>query len=152
VRADRALPNADRLNRSPPTPAAAADPDSPDEAARSPGCVLLVEDDPSVAESSAALLRHLGWTVVHAAGAEQALERLDDGDFTPDVVLADIAMPGAFDGMELAIHLRSTRPGLRVVLMTGRVTEVHRAARDGFDLLPKPCSPERLARTLAGRR
>jgi DNA-binding NtrC family response regulator len=140
------------LNRPSPTSAAATEPETPDPAGIAPGCVLLIEDDASVAESSIALLQHLGWTVVHADSAEQALERLDAGEVVPDVVLADIAMPGEFDGMELAVHLRSTRPGLRVVLMTGLVTEVHRAARDGFELLPKPCSPELLARTLSGRR
>jgi hypothetical protein len=41
-------------------------------------------------------------------------------------------------------------PDLRVVLMTGRTAEVHRAAWDGFELLPKPCPPGLLDRTLAG--
>jgi CheY-like chemotaxis protein len=91
----------------------------------------------------------LGWRVQHAGNADVALELLETGRCAPDVVLADIAMPGEFDGMELAVHLRSTRPSLRVVLMTGYVSEVHRAAWDGFELLPKPCPTSLLAETLA---
>jgi CheY-like chemotaxis protein len=113
------------------------------------GTVLYVEDDPLGAQATAELLRVLGWRVEHAPHAEAALELLDSGRCAPDVVLADIAMPGEFDGMELAVHLRSTRPSLRVVLMTGYVSEVHRAAWNGFELLPKPCPPSLLAQTLA---
>ena len=121
------------------------------DAPAAPGSVLLVEDDALVAESMIAVLQSLGWTVRHAVDAESALELLD-GDAPVDVVLTDIAMPGAFDGAELAVHLRTTRPGLRVVLVTGRVDKVHRAVGDGFDLLPKPCSPAELAAALAPRR
>lgn len=127
----------------PPT-APGADPDC-----ATTGTVLYVEDDPLGAQATGEVLRCLGWTVHHAGSAEAALEMLDAGRCEPDVVLADIAMPGEFDGMELAVHLRTTRPSLRVVLMTGYVCEVHRAAWDGFELLPKPCAPSVLAETLA---
>jgi two-component system NtrC family sensor kinase len=116
------------------------------------GRVLLVEDDPEVAAATLALVESFGWAVAHAPQADAALEIIDEGLLHIDVVLADIAMPGEFDGMELAVHLRRMRPELRVVLMTGYTTEVHRAAWDGFELLPKPCAPSLLARTLLGRR
>jgi CheY-like chemotaxis protein len=115
-----------------------------------PGHVLLVEDDPEGAAAIAAVLESFGWVVSQAAGAEAALDLIEADQPRIDVVLADIAMPGAFDGMELAVHLRRMRPDLRVVLMTGRTAEVHRAAWDGFALLPKPCPPALLARTLLG--
>ncbi|MEI7443671.1 MAG: response regulator [Burkholderiales bacterium] len=121
-----------------------------DPAAPSPPSrrVLLVEDHAEVAAATGAVLRALGWTVEHAWDAESALDRIDRGD-PPDVVLADIAMPGAFDGAELAVHLRRTHPGLRVVLMTGYIAEVHKAADEGgFTLLPKPCPPARMAAAL----
>ena len=112
--------------------------------------VLLVEDNDEVAAATVALLRAYGWSVEHAGDAETALE-LIDGGAVPDVVLADIAMPGAFDGAQLAVHLRRMHPRLRVVLMTGHVTEVHRASgEDGFLLLPKPCSPTALVAALDG--
>lgn len=128
---------------SPPLPATAT-------AVQPLGCVLVVEDDPWVAESTVALVESFGWTVRHAPDAESALELLD-ADETVDVVLTDIAMPGEFDGADLAVHLRRTRPALRVVVMTGRVDKVHRVAGDGFVLLPKPCAPSELAAALGAQ-
>ncbi|HYF60654.1 MAG TPA: response regulator [Burkholderiaceae bacterium] len=128
-----------------------SDGDGTGPASGSRGSVLLVEDDPLGAEAMSALLESLGWRVLHAIDAESALERLET-DADVDVVLTDIAMPGDFDGAELAVHLRTTRPGLRVVLVTGRVDKVHRAVGDGFELLPKPCSPAELAAALEPRR
>jgi len=122
-------------------------------AAPAPGRVLLVEDNDEVAAATGALLESFGWSVTRAADAETALEMIEGGRIDPDAVLADIAMPGAFDGAELAVHLRRTRPGLRIVLMTGYVQQVHRAsAGEGFELLPKPCPPAVLAAALLGRR
>ena len=112
--------------------------------------VLLVEDNDEVAAATGAVLRSFGWAVERAGDAETALERIDSG-LVPDVVLADIAMPGAFDGAQLAVHLRRTHPRLRVVLMTGYITEVHRASVEGgFLLLPKPCSISALVAALDG--
>ncbi len=122
-------------------------------AADAPGLVLVVEDNDEVAAATGAVLESFGWRVAHAPDAETALEMIEGGTVVPDAVLADIAMPGEFDGAELAVHLRRTRPDLRVVLMTGYVKQVHRAsAGEGFDLLPKPCSPSELAAALLGRR
>jgi CheY-like chemotaxis protein len=112
--------------------------------------VLLVEDNDEVAAATGAVLRSFGWAVERTGDAETALERIDAG-LVPDVVLADIAMPGAFDGAQLAVHLRRTHPRLRVVLMTGHIAEVHRASDEGgFLLLPKPCSISELVAALDG--
>ena len=112
--------------------------------------VLLVEDNDEVAAATGDVLRSFGWAVERASDAETALERIDGG-LVPDVVLADIAMPGAFDGAQLAVHLRRTHPRLRVVLMTGYIAEVHRASDEGgFLLLPKPCSISELVAALDG--
>ena len=113
-----------------------------------PRSVLLVEDNEEVAAATGEVLRSFGWNVLHAPDAEAALERIDR-DGAPDAVLADIAMPGEFDGAQLAVHLRRTHPTLRVVLMTGYITEVHKASDEGgFMLLPKPCAPSELAAAL----
>ena len=64
--------------------------------------VLLVEDIDEVAAATGELIRSFGWAVEHASDAEMALEMIDRG-IALDVVLADIAMPGAFDGAELAV-------------------------------------------------
>jgi DNA-binding NtrC family response regulator len=69
---------------------------------------------------------------------DQARERFD-------VVVSDMAMPGAMDGLALAEHLRAVYPALPVVLMTGYAHQLHEASARRFTVLAKPCAPEVLA-------
>ena len=99
--------------------------------------VLLVEDNPAVAEVTRELLAELGYDVVHApdvAAARAALERE-----TVDVVLSDIVMPGGANGLDLAREIRQ-RGGLPVVLATGYSDQAQAAANEGFAILRKPYS------------
>jgi signal transduction histidine kinase/ActR/RegA family two-component response regulator len=108
--------------------------------------VLLVEDNDAVAEATAELLRSIGCSVERVAHAQAALERLDAPGGTPvEVVLSDIEMPGALDGVALAGRLSQRNPPLPVVLMTGYAGRLEQALREGLHVLPKPCSPELLA-------
>jgi signal transduction histidine kinase/ActR/RegA family two-component response regulator len=107
--------------------------------------VLLVEDDESLGDVTAALLMSHGARVLRAAQAEAALRLLDAG-VTADVVLSDVVMPGALDGVGLARRLREQRPGLPVVLITGFSNT---PMADGeFNVLRKPCAPAELLAAL----
>ena len=66
--------------------------------------VLIVEDNVALSAGLATLLRGAGHTVAVAHEAEAALVRARL--FRPDVVLADIGLPGGMDGYELAKTLR----------------------------------------------
>ena len=99
--------------------------------------VLLVEDNPDLADVTAQLLHGHGAQVVHADGAGEALSLLQ-GDAHFDVVLSDVVMPGPMDGVQLARKLRVERPGLPVVLISGYVAQ-RPTVRD-FQVLSKPCS------------
>jgi CheY-like chemotaxis protein len=79
--------------------------------------VLLVDDEQLVRDGTAAMLRELGHHVVEAAGAGEALEKLQDG-LQVDVVVTDYKMP-RMDGAELARRLRRSQPQLPVLLITG---------------------------------
>ena len=68
----------------------------------------------------------------------------------PDVLLSDVVMPGDMDGLALAQHVRRRHPGVRIVLMTGYAEQLDTIARQGFLVLPKPCSAEMLANALRG--
>jgi signal transduction histidine kinase/CheY-like chemotaxis protein len=107
--------------------------------------VLLVEDDEALGDVTAALLMSHGARVMRAAHAEAALRLLEAGAAI-DVVLSDIVMPGALDGIGLARKLREQRPGLPVVLITGfsntRMTEGE------FTVLRKPGAPHELLAAL----
>ncbi|WP_052401785.1 PAS domain-containing protein [Muricoccus aerilatus] len=108
--------------------------------------VLLVDDDPLVLASNAALLADLGHTAREVESAAAALEALAAGP-VPDLVITDHAMPG-MTGAELAARLAALHPGLPVILATGyadlAVGEAPEVPR-----LDKPFGRDALAAALA---
>lgn len=109
--------------------------------------VLLVDDNVSLAESIRPMLETVGCTVRVASSVKEALKVLTDGQVF-DVVLSDIVMPGALDGIHFANALRRAYPDLPVVLMTGYSAQLATAREHGFTVLPKPCTPQVLVETL----
>jgi len=82
--------------------------------------VLVVDDDPDVAQYTRTLLERRAECVVMAVGdAHQAQRAM--AQFNPDVVVTDIEMPG-MTGLELLASLRADRPDLPVVVMTAHVS------------------------------
>lgn len=115
--------------------------------------VLLVEDNDELAEVTMALLESYGSRVQRCRSAEEALTELQSIYAQPaapqnrfDVVLSDIAMPGAMDGVGLALTVRERWSDLPVVLISGYSAAMERA-RD-FIVLRKPCTPEDLVSAL----
>ncbi len=82
------------------------------------GRVLLVEDEPALRRVAAKALRGAGWQVGEAESAEAALAWLAGGKAHPDLLVADIALPG-MDGPALLSKLRRERPGLPAILVSG---------------------------------
>ena len=85
---------------------------------RGKGTVLIVEDELLIRLDLADQLRTAGLTVVEASTGDEALTVLKAND-TVDLVVSDIRMPGATDGMELAAWLRRERPKIKIVLVSG---------------------------------
>src|ERR1700738_2152919 len=82
--------------------------------------ILVVEDEVLIRLSLAETLRDAGYSVVEAASADEALTVLTSS--TPvDVVLTDVNMPGSLDGIALGRYVRTTRPELKVIVVSGRV-------------------------------
>jgi len=108
--------------------------------------VLLVDDDPMVAASTAAMLEDLGHAIVDANSAEGALQvlRRDSGI---DIVITDHAMPG-ITGAELAAQIRRQWPSLPVVLVSG-YRELPGDEQPDLPRLSKPYRQEELARLVA---
>ena len=120
-------------------PAPVLPPVAPPQPARLRGHVLLVEDNEQVADGIVALLRSAGLEVSRAVDADAGLALGLAGAF--DVVLSDIAMPGAMSGIDLALRLRQAKPSLPVLLMTGYSARIHEAAAAGLRVLSKPTEP-----------
>jgi two-component system, cell cycle sensor histidine kinase and response regulator CckA len=137
-----------------PMVAADAQPSDPAHASGQPAggseTILLVEDDASVRILLRDALKKLGYRVVEAKNgleacllASQELERLD-------LLLTDMVMPG-MGGRELAQHLITVKPDLRVLFMSGFTDDIgilagHERGASGF--LQKPFTPEVLGRTV----
>ena len=85
--------------------------------ARAQEIVLVVEDEPGVRRLSVDALRELGYTVVHADDARQALNLLEVQPRI-DLLLTDIVMP-EMNGRQLAEAALSLRPDLKIVYTTG---------------------------------
>ena len=88
--------------------------------------ILVVDDDPTVRQFVADILRQRGHEVIAAAGGREALRAVYERSSTPDLVVSGVDMP-AMSGIELAARLTADRPGIRIVLMTGRPDSAARA-------------------------
>ncbi|HYP90338.1 MAG TPA: response regulator, partial [Polyangiaceae bacterium] len=87
------------------------------ERAPGTGTVLLVEDDPSVRNITARILRRHGYVVVEASRPSEARAICETGDHV-DLLLTDLVMP-EMTGVKLAEELSLARPDMRVLYMTG---------------------------------
>jgi PAS domain S-box-containing protein len=91
----------------------------PQPAAQAIGTALLVDDEELVRMSTADMLLDLGYHVVEAGSAEEALRLIADG-LAPTILVTDHLMPG-MNGTDLARHLRERTPELPVLLVSGYV-------------------------------
>ncbi|MFE5490191.1 response regulator transcription factor [Streptomyces virginiae] len=108
-----------------------------------PARILVVDDDPTVAEVVTGYLRRAGHTVGHAADGHAALA-LAATD-VPDLVVLDLMLPG-IDGLEVCRRLRAER-SVPVIMLTARGTEDDRIAGlelGADDYVTKPFSPREL--------
>ncbi len=100
--------------------------------------LLLVEDEPHIAQGLIYNLEAEGYSVTHAAGGEQALEKLAASAFA--LVILDLMLPD-MDGLEVCRQLREQDNQVPVLMLTARVTDQDRI--DGLstgadDYLTKP--------------
>jgi CheY-like chemotaxis protein len=80
--------------------------------------ILLVEDNDAVRRVVARQLEELGYSVVTAGNAPEALQVLEcDEQF--DLLFTDVVMPGGMNGFELGREAQTRRPALKVLHTTG---------------------------------
>jgi CheY-like chemotaxis protein len=83
-----------------------------------PPIVLVVDDDLLVREPIADYLREVGYEVLEAGDAHEAIDVVDHADHV-DLVFSDVRMPGELDGIGLARWVHAHRPNLPVLLTSG---------------------------------
>lgn len=123
---------------------------APSRAGKYSETILLVEDDSDVSRFVIDALSDMGYRVIHAETAADALDKLKA---TPEVQLlfTDVVLPGGMNGRELANEVKKLRPELPVVFATGytRNAIIHHGRLDtDVDLLTKPFTTEALAKKL----
>jgi CheY-like chemotaxis protein len=104
--------------------------------------VLVVDDNPDVAEVTSALFEHLGYDPAYRDSAEAALQYLDNGG-DADLIFSDIVMPGSIDGIGLANELRRRHPNVPIVLTTGYSDAVQSVPAE-LQVIRKPFDSETL--------
>jgi two-component system cell cycle sensor histidine kinase/response regulator CckA len=110
--------------------------------------ILVVEDEESLRSLATRILGELGYTVLSATTAGQALNLLTAHDGPVDLLLTDVVLPGGMQGNDLAQVLTLSRPDLPVLYMSGypRNAIVHAGRLDeGVSFLEKPFAPAALA-------
>jgi len=78
--------------------------------------ILVVDDEPLVCEMLQVFLSRVGHHVVIAHDGKRAIHAIEDGPI--DLVIADIVMPEK-DGLEIITQLKTDRPGLKVIAISG---------------------------------
>jgi PAS domain S-box-containing protein len=100
------------------------------------GTILMVEDNPEVADVTASLLEQLGYRVLRANNATDALNRLQRG-YKIALVFSDIVMPGSMNGIALAQEIKNRFPHIPVLLTSG-YSDVVQTAASRVRVLRKP--------------
>jgi signal transduction histidine kinase/CheY-like chemotaxis protein/CHASE3 domain sensor protein len=112
--------------------------------------ILVVEDDEGVRAAVTDMLNDLGYTVLRAENAEQALGLVKEGHYA-DVLFTDVVMPGPLNTRDFARLAKEALPKLKVLFTSGYTQNaiVHNGKLDeGVELLSKPYRKDDLARRL----
>jgi DNA-binding NtrC family response regulator len=114
------------------------------DAHRHRGRILIVDDEANARAALSEILHEEGYATETAADGFKALGKLEE--FSPDVVLTDLKMPG-LDGIAFMEKARTAAPGTVFVVMTafGTVSSAVEAMKKGAEnYLLKPLDPEAL--------
>jgi len=103
--------------------------------------LLIAEDDIFVRAMIAEFLRDVGYDVVEAENADEAVAVLESG-MEIDLLFSDVKMPGSMNGCDLARQVREKWPDTRVILTSGYSSALIDAERATDDpVVPKPYRP-----------
>ena len=112
--------------------------------------VLVVDDEPSLAELLASVLRYEGWDIRTAGDGSSAVRAARE--FQPDAVVLDVMLPD-FSGLEVLRRVRAEQPHVCVLFLTARDSVEDRVAgitAGGDDYVTKPFSLEEVLARLRG--
>jgi two-component system, sensor histidine kinase len=108
--------------------------------------ILIIEDDPLVANALLVVLQQWGADTRHAI----CLDHVNLGDWVPDLIICDQRLPGELDGIQTLESLKTRYPQAACILQTGELSAdiPLKAQAHGYILLFKPVSIEVFGRVL----
>ncbi|MEJ1967396.1 MAG: ATP-binding protein [Rhizomicrobium sp.] len=109
--------------------------------------ILLVEDEEAVRSFAARALKMRGYSVIEAAGGEEALEIVRNAKAPIHLLITDVVMPN-MDGPTLVRHVKRLKPEIAVIFMSGYAEEAFRRndeKAEDLHFLPKPFGLKQLA-------
>ena len=113
--------------------------------------ILIVEDDDSVRNLAARVLRALGYRVLEAANGEEAVSVVNTYLPAPiDMLLTDVVMPGQV-GTQVAANVQQLCPGIKVLYTSGYTANAivhHNQLDTGVSFIAKPFMPAALAQAV----
>jgi len=113
--------------------------------------ILVVDDEPRIADTLAIILRQAGYAAIAVYNGEDALTCIEA--HPPSLVITDVVMPG-IDGIELAMLIHSSHPNCQVLLFSGNADTqqmLDKAEQQGhaFEVLAKHVPPPRMLAKIA---
>lgn len=122
-----------------------------EEIIRGTGTILLVDDEEMIIEVGSEMLKSLGYQVLQASNAEQAVEVYRNVQAQIELVILDMIMPGMTGG-EVFDQIRQINPGARILLasgysINGQAAAIMKRGCDGF--IQKPFNMMELSRKIA---
>jgi DNA-binding response OmpR family regulator len=113
--------------------------------AESEQTIVVVEDDPNIADLLDMYLRREGYRVYLCRDGEHGLATVRDR--SPRLVILDVGLPGEIDGLEVCRRLRASDAGVAVLMLTARDSEIDRVLgleMGADDYVTKPFSPREI--------
>ena len=98
---------------------------------------MVVEDDTAVRTIAVEMLASVGYDIVQATDAANALEQIESG-CSVDLVFSDVIMPGGIDGIHMARIIRDRYPHFKILLASGYVDSERLFGINEFTFLGKP--------------
>jgi CheY-like chemotaxis protein len=114
--------------------------------------VLVVDDEPTVRMLVTEVLEDLGYAAIEAADGASGLKVLQS-DVRIDLLVTDVGLPGGMNGRQMAEAALVSRPGLKVLFITGYAENAalnHGHLAPGMQVLVKPFALEALATRIRG--
>jgi len=111
--------------------------------------ILLVEDEDMVRDLAQRILLQSGYTVLEARDADEAIRLCEQQRAPIHLMMTDVVLPGGMSGPDLVKHLKTSRPEIRVLYVSGYTDNAivyHGVLDPGVTFLQKPFTPDDLAR------